>query len=74
MKKLNLSTKILIALIIGIFVGIFLQGSPEVADKFIKPFGTLFLNLIKLIVVPLVLSSLVVGTFGLGRRKLENRR
>lgn len=65
-KKLSLSTKILIALIAGIFVGILLQGSPEIADKFIKPFGTLFLNLIKLIVVPLVLASLVVGTFGLG--------
>ena len=65
-KKLNLSTKILIALIIGIVVGVMLQGSPDIANNVIKPFGTLFLNLIKLIVVPLVLASLVVGTFGLG--------
>ncbi len=73
MKKLNLSTKILIALILGIVVGIMLQGSPEVANNYIKPFGTLFLNLIKLIVVPLVLASLVVGTFGLGDVKKIGR-
>ena len=65
-KKLSLSTKILIALIVGIVVGVILQGSPDIANNVIKPFGTLFLNLIKLIVVPLVLASLVVGTFGLG--------
>ena len=73
MKKLNLSTKILIALILGILVGIMLQGSPEFANNYIKPFGTLFLNLIKLIVVPLVLASLVVGTFGLGDVKKIGR-
>lgn len=73
MKKLSLSTKILIALIIGILVGIFLQGSPDVANSYIKPFGTLFLNLIKLIVVPLVLASLVVGTTGLGDIKKIGR-
>lgn len=73
MKKLSLSTKILIALIIGIVVGIFLQGSPSIANNYIKPFGTLFLNLIKLIVVPLVLASLVVGTTGLGDIKKIGR-
>lgn len=66
MKKMQLSTKILIGLAAGIFVGILLQGSPAVADTWIKPFGTLFLNLIKMIIVPLVLASLVVGTCGLG--------
>ncbi|MDD2482345.1 MAG: dicarboxylate/amino acid:cation symporter [Lutispora sp.] len=73
MKKLSLSTKILIALIVGIVVGIFLQGSPNIANNYIKPFGTLFLNLIKLIVVPLVLASLVVGTTGLGDIKKIGR-
>ena len=73
MKKLGLSTKILIALIIGILAGVFLQGSPDIADTYIKPFGTLFLNLIKLIVVPLVLASLVVGTTGLGDVKKIGR-
>jgi len=66
MKKISLSTKILIALLVGIVVGLLLQGATGIANNYIKPFGTLFLNLIKLIVVPLVLASLVVGTTGLG--------
>lgn len=73
MKKLSLPTKIFIALICGIIVGIFLQGSPAIANVYIKPFGTLFLNLIKLIVVPLVFASLVVGTTGLGDIKKIGR-
>lgn len=73
MKKLSLSTKILIALICGIIAGIFLQGAPDFANGYIKPFGTLFLNLIKLIVVPLVFASLVVGTTGLGDIKKIGR-
>lgn len=66
MKKMQLSTKILIGLAAGIVAGILLQGAPSVANTWIKPFGTLFLNLIKMIIVPLVLASLVVGTCGLG--------
>lgn len=65
MKKLSLSTKILLGLALGILAGILLQGSPDIATKYIKPFGTLFLNLIKLIIVPLVFSSLIVGVCGL---------
>ena len=62
-KKLNLSIKILIGLAIGIVVGLFLPA--EIANTWIKPFGTLFLNLIKMVVVPLVFASIVVGTCGL---------
>ena len=54
-KKLNLSIKILIGLAIGIVVGLFLPA--EIANTWIKPFGTLFLNLIKMVVVPLVFSG-----------------
>ncbi|HRU42496.1 MAG TPA: dicarboxylate/amino acid:cation symporter [Candidatus Diapherotrites archaeon] len=63
----------LIGLAAGILAGILLQGSPDVADAWIKPFGTLFLNLIKMIIVPLVLASLVVGTCGLGDVKKLGR-
>jgi len=70
---MQLSTKILIGLAAGILAGILLQGSPDVADAWIKPFGTLFLNLIKMIIVPLVLASLVVGTCGLGDVKKLGR-
>ena len=73
MKKMQLSTKILIGLAAGILAGILLQGSPDVANVWIKPFGTLFLNLIKMIIVPLVLASLIVGTCGLGDVKKLGR-
>jgi len=72
-KKMQLSTKILIGLAAGIVFGILLQGSPGIANTWIKPFGTLFLNLIKMIIVPLVLASLVVGTCGLGDVKKLGR-
>lgn len=73
MKKMQLSTKILIGLVAGIVVGALLQGAPDIANTWIKPFGTLFLNLIKMIIVPLVLASLVVGTCGLGDVKKLGR-
>ncbi len=62
MKKMQLTTKIFIGLALGILLGIILQPNPDIASKYVKPFGTLFLNLIKLSIVPLVFSSLVVGT------------
>jgi Na+/H+-dicarboxylate symporter len=43
MKKMQLSTKILIGLVAGIVAGILLQGSPDIASTWIKPFGTMFL-------------------------------
>ncbi|MDR5659126.1 dicarboxylate/amino acid:cation symporter [Serpentinicella sp. ANB-PHB4] len=64
--KLKLTTKILIGLLAGIIVGLLLGGSPEIAEKYIAPFGTLFFNLIRMIIVPLVLSSLVVGAASTG--------
>lgn len=65
MKKFSLTTKIFIGLALGIIVGLFLQPVPDIASNYIKPFGTLFLNMIKLIIVPLVFSSLIVGTCSL---------
>lgn len=73
MKKMQLTTKILIGLISGIVVGMLLQSSPEIAQNYIKPFGTLFLNLIKMIIVPLVFSSLVVGAASIGDPKSLGR-
>ncbi len=66
MKSMGLSARIFLALALGVIVGLLLQGNPTVAAVWIKPFGTVFLNLIKLIIVPLVLSSLVLGVCGLG--------
>ncbi|MDI6706365.1 MAG: dicarboxylate/amino acid:cation symporter [Bacillota bacterium] len=70
---MKLTTKILIGLIAGIVVGLLLGGNPGVADSYIKPFGTLFLRMIKLIIVPLVLSSLVVGAASMGDVKKLGR-
>lgn len=66
MKKLSLSVRIFIGLALGVIVGLMFQSSPEIATTYIKPLGTLFLNLIKMIIVPLVLSSLVVGSASTG--------
>ena len=60
-KKLALSTQIFIALVLAIIAGIAFTGNPAFATKYIKPFGTIFLNLIKWIVCPLVFFSIMAG-------------
>ena len=59
--KLSLTTQIAAALVLAIIAGILLQGHPGFVNEFIKPFGTIFLNLLKFIVVPLVLFSIMAG-------------
>ncbi|MBR0368657.1 MAG: dicarboxylate/amino acid:cation symporter [Clostridia bacterium] len=60
-KKLALSTQIFIALVLAIIAGIAFTGNPAFATTYIKPFGTIFLNLIKWIVCPLVFFSIMAG-------------
>ncbi len=64
-RRLSLTTWIFIALVLGILAGLGLQGAPEVAETYVKPLGTIFLNLIKMIVVPLVLFSIIAGVVSL---------
>lgn len=64
-KKLSLATWIFISLALGIVVGIFFMGNPTIADTYIKPFGTIFLNLVKFIVVPVVLFSIISGVISM---------
>lgn len=64
-RKLALSTQIFIALVLAIAAGIVFTGNPELATKFIKPFGTIFLNLIKWIVAPLVFFSIMSGVISM---------
>ena len=59
--KLSLTTQIAAALVLAIITGVLLQGHSSFANEFIKPFGTIFLNLLKFIVVPLVLFSIMSG-------------
>ena len=74
-KKMPLTAKILIGLLSGIVVGLILNavGLADIANNVIKPFGTLFLNLIKMAIVPLVFASLVMGACGLGDVKKVGR-
>lgn len=65
MKKSGLAIQILIGLILGIIVGAVFYGNPSVG-LFLQPFGDIFIRLIKMIVVPIVFSSLVVGVAGVG--------
>ncbi|MBR6542129.1 MAG: dicarboxylate/amino acid:cation symporter, partial [Anaerotignum sp.] len=64
-KKLPLAAYIFIGLVLGILAGVGLMGSPEIAVNYIKPFGTLFLNLVKFIVVPIVLFSIMSGVISM---------
>jgi len=62
MKKIKLHTKIFIGLILGILIGLIFGEKA----RLIEPVGTIFLRLITMIVVPLVLVSLMLGTASLG--------
>lgn len=57
----SLAGQILIAMILAIIVGIALQGHREFLADYVRPFGTIFLNLVKFIVVPIVLFSIMTG-------------
>ena len=60
-KKMSLAFKIFIALVLAIIAGLLLQGHTDFATNYIKPFGTIFLNLVKFIVGPIVLFSIMAG-------------
>ena len=60
-KKLSLAMQIFIAMVLAIVVGLLMQGQADFANAYIKPFGTIFLNLVKFIVVPIVLFSIMCG-------------
>ena len=55
-KKMSLPVQIVLALILGIVVGLifYFIGKPEITTNYFKPFGTIFVNLLKFIVVPVV--------------------
>jgi Na+/H+-dicarboxylate symporter len=67
LPKLELYTKILLGLILGAVAGVLANkfGFAGFLSIYIKPFGTAFIRLISLIVVPLVFASLVIGTASL---------
>ncbi|MDO6812492.1 dicarboxylate/amino acid:cation symporter [Tenacibaculum soleae] len=64
MRKLALHWQILIGMILGILFGVgmtFTEGGADFVGNWIKPLGTIFVKLLKLIAVPLIIASLVKG-------------
>ncbi|PID01803.1 dicarboxylate/amino acid:cation symporter [Sporosarcina sp. P2] len=75
---MKLARNIIIALIAGVVVGLLLNiFTPSLftkADAFLfKPLGIIFLNLMKMLVVPVVFISIVLGTVGIGDPKKLGR-
>ncbi|WP_285769486.1 cation:dicarboxylase symporter family transporter [Peribacillus sp. SI8-4] len=66
--KLSLASQIFIGLILGIIVGAIFYGNAT-AQSFLQPFGDIFLRMIKMIVVPIIVSSLIVAVAGVGDLK-----
>ncbi|MBF2141060.1 cation:dicarboxylase symporter family transporter [Staphylococcus epidermidis] len=67
-KKISLPTQVIIALVLGVIAGLLLYGQDDVAN-YIKPFGDVFLNLIKMIIIPIVFCSLALSISNLGDSK-----
>lgn len=67
LKKLPLYAKILLGMIIGCLLGMLAvwSGTGDIVSDWVKPWGTIFIRLLKLIAVPLVFVSLIKGVGGL---------
>ena len=67
MKKLALHWKIIIGMVLGVVYGLIANklGWVDFTDAWIKPWGVIFVNLLKLIAVPLVFASLIKGVASL---------
>jgi len=69
MKKLKLHWRVLIAMALGtIFALIFKEDA-----LFVAPLGTIFMRLLKMIIVPLILFSITTGVASLGDSKTLGR-
>lgn len=66
MPKLALHTRIIIGMILGFalgFVAVKIHQEKVILD-WVKPFGTIFLNALKLVAVPVILTSIITGLAG----------
>lgn len=67
-KKLPLAFWIFVGLVVGVVMGLIMMtipGGVDIAKTYIKPWGTIFLNLLKFIVVPIVLFSIASGVISM---------
>ena len=71
-KKLSLPVQIFLALVAGIVLGLilsFVPGGDDFTESYLKPFGDIFVNLLKFIVVPVVLLSMIDGILSMDDMK-----
>ncbi|MFT4737042.1 MAG: proton glutamate symport protein [Paraglaciecola sp.] len=69
MKKFALHTKILLGMILGLAFGMICIQIPALSSftiDFVKPIGTIFIRGLKMVAVPLVLASLIIGVANIG--------
>ncbi len=67
-KKFPLHLKILIGMLIGVVFGLGMtqfEGGKDIIIDWVKPWGTIFVNLLKLIAIPLIVASLLKGILDL---------
>lgn len=64
-RKLSLPAWIFIGMLAGIAAGLCFLGNPEFTTVYIKPIGTIYINLLKFLVVPVVLFSITDGVVSL---------
>lgn len=71
---MNLSLQIFASLVLSVIVGLVLgEGAAAPVKTWIAPIGTMFINLIKMMIVPVVFCSLVVGMTSMGDMKKLGR-
>lgn len=75
--RIGLAWQIAIGLLVGVLIGITLNRFPEfrnsAVSNYLQPAGDLFIKLIKMVVVPIVFASMVVGIAGVGDGKSLGR-
>ena len=64
-RKLSLPAWIFIGMVAGILAGLAFLKIPEFTDEWIKPIGTIYINLLKFLVVPVVVCSITAGVISL---------
>ncbi len=76
-NRFGLAHQIVAGLVIGVVTGLFLHAFPQwqgsIVSSFLQPAGDIFIRLIKMVVVPIVFTSMVTGIAGVGDSKALGR-
>jgi Na+/H+-dicarboxylate symporter len=72
-RGLTLTQQIFIGLLLGILAGAFVEAYHPTWAVYFRPFSQLFLRLIKMVIAPLIFSTLVAGIAGAGHFKVVGR-